>query len=221
MLIEEFDYKNVKHFRVLDPNNLKKFVVEKKNKLQEVTLKIDELLPSLIKKYHTSSEKPGVYYYDGIDGLISVYNRILKEKKDLKVFVSNFERDSEQVDKILSKQIVEQNKIGIKVKGLSAHEYSKESLEILHNNNSFPKIVKGMNLDSEILIFGDNVSITTFKKDFFTTHIINKQIAQTIGCIFDLLYQNAAEPVASETNKKTDNKTKSKDEIKIKINYSK
>jgi sugar-specific transcriptional regulator TrmB len=207
-LVEEFEYRNVKHFRALSPENIRKLVVEKRNRLRHVTIKIDEVLPQLMKTFQTSSEKPGVYYYDGIEGIKHVYDRILSEKKDLMVFVSNFERHDPEINKILNHQIKKQYKIGIRVQGLSGHEYTKEHLNTLHRYNSFPRIIDNMLLDSEILIFGDCVAITTFKKDYFTTLMINKQIAQTLKCIFQIMYKSAREPNAMNSKS-----------IKIKINH--
>ncbi len=212
-LIEEFDFKNVKHFRCLDPINLRKMVIDKRDKLRHVTVKIDEVLPDLIKQFQTSSEKPGVYYYDGIEGIKCVYEKILNEKKNLLAFVSNFERSDPEINKLLNNQIKRQFRFGIKVKSLSTQEYKKENLDMLHRYNSFPRVVDDMLLDSEILIFGNHVAITTFKNDYFTTLMINKQIAQTLRCIFEVMYMSAREP------KVLDNKNK--DEIKIKINYGK
>lgn len=208
-LIEEFIYRKKKYFRALNPQKLRDYIGNKRNKLRQVASEIDKILPNLIKNFQLSSQKPGVYYYDGIEGIKNIYVRILKEKKDLRVFVSEFERKNPEINKILNDQIIKQNKTGIKVKGISAHKYKKKDLIFLHQNNSYPRIVNNLKLDSEILVFGNNVSITTFKKDYFTTLIINDQIAQTIKCIFDVMYEKAQEP---KTIKKVKN-----DVIKIKI----
>lgn len=212
-LIEEFDYQKIKHFRALSPKRLREIVVEKRNNLRQVTVKLDEMLPGLLKEFQTSSEKPGVYYYNGLEGLRHVYEKILNEKHDLYVFVSDFERNDPEVDKMINKQIKKQYKAGIKVKAISAHDYHKKHLESLNKMNSFPKVIDSLKLDSEILVFGDNVAITTFRKDYFTTLIINKQIAQTLKCIFKVLYATARKPKLLK-----DKKTK---EFKIKINYNK
>lgn len=194
-LVEEYEKKKIKHFRALNLQNIKKFAEVKKKNIESTILDVDQILPELVKSFHISSTKPAMYYYEGLEGVQVLYDKILKEKKNLDIFTSFYEKQNLQFAKMLATQIKKQKKIGIKVRSISGHYYSRTKyLEILSNNGS-SRTIDGMKMESEIYIFGDNIAITTFKQqDFVTTLIVNKNISQTLKTIFNTLWSLGKDP---------------------------
>lgn len=199
-LIEEFEKDKKKHFRLNDPSSLRQYVVEERNKMRQATVKLDNIFPALLHEYQLGSVKPGVYYYDGAEGVRVTHDQILKQKNPVSIFVSAFERQNKEVATLIERQIIDQRKAGIQVKAITNHDYSKDDFERFKNYGTETRVVPNIAFESEIIIFGDTVSITTYKNTIFTTLIINKEIAQTLRTIFQSLWNLARDPQIIDKN---------------------
>lgn len=194
-LIEEFEKNKKKHFRLLNPINIKNLINVKKTAIEELDSKIDNVLPNLLNNFQLISSKPAVYYFEGLDGIKNLYRKILKERKTLYIFTSRYERKNPEFVKLLLNQIKEQYKRRIKVLALTGKYLNSKEIKERKECLAYVKTVKNLSIDSEIIIFGNNVAITTFKnQDFLTTLIVNNNISQTFRNIFKCLWHTAENP---------------------------
>lgn len=194
-LIEEFEKNKKKHFRLLNPINIKNLINVKKTAIEELDSKIDNVLPNLLNNFQLISSKPAVYYFEGFDGIKNLYRKILKERKTLYIFTSRYERKNPEFVKLLLNQIKEQYKRRIKVLALTGKYLNSKEIKERKEYLAYVKTVKNLSIDSEIIIFGNNVAITTFKnQDFLTTLIVNNNISQTFRNIFKCLWYTAENP---------------------------
>lgn len=209
-LIEEFDYKKIKHFRATSPKRLKELIDEKQKKLDEAGNKLDDLLPSLIKQYAMTSDKPGLYFYNDESGIEAVYRFILEDAKDVAIIASSKKPIDIDNDKKLKKQLKEQFERDINCKMIVSTDANVASLK---RYNVSVKVIDSLGADSEIIIFSDKVAIISKAEDILVTLLTDKKIAQSLSSLFEVLFNFASVPKTIEDKKPG--------EFKIKINYNK
>ncbi|MBT7903613.1 hypothetical protein HN587_07155 [Candidatus Woesearchaeota archaeon] len=81
-LVTEYSEKNIKHFRVANPNRIKDYLESKKKKIEEEMNQIEEVLPGLEQIYKEGNDKETqVELFRGYEGVRSVFNDLLKDLK--------------------------------------------------------------------------------------------------------------------------------------------
>lgn len=190
-LVESVEKKKKMYFHAGSPEKLRN-IFEKTNKEKDIIKdELTNILPALTSAFLASSNKPSINYWEGISGLERIYNDILKEKKNLLIFASIIDREMPEFNKLIDKQIKKQIKQEIKVKALVREE-------TLTNNYAQNKKAKNIEVrglknykpTSQIIIYGDKVAITSFKKDLMSTLIQNESIANSLKNIFEIIWQN-------------------------------
>ena len=73
---------NRKYFMATDPNRLLAYLKERESKLREQEKEIEKLIPSLLSMKAKTKEKIKVEIYRGKEGLKTIFEDILKEKKE-------------------------------------------------------------------------------------------------------------------------------------------
>ena len=181
------------YFQPNSPEKLRAFLEKKKKEGEIAELEFANILPKLISTFLASSNRPSVIHWEGIKGLEKIYDDILKEKKNLLIFASIIDRIMPEFNKLIDKQIKKQAKAGIKVRTLIRKElmtanYIKKlkplKIEARGLNNYHPT--------SQIIIYGDKVAITSFKKDLMSTLIENESIANSLRNIFEIIWKFAS-----------------------------
>lgn len=203
-LVEQLEKQGKAHFQVTSPENLRKIISEKEESFEQNKKGLANILPSLKAQYNLVSDKPIIQYFEGIEGVKEIFSDILKEKKDLFIFASTLGIENPEFDRLVKRQIKKQAKGGIKVKALGSHddpvigyEYLKECEKYSTEN----RVIKNFRLDAQIIIYGDKIALTSFKKDFVSTLIENKAITRSVKRIFDTLWDEAT-PLYSRDFKK-------------------
>ncbi len=182
--------KEVATFKIKHPSYLKNLLEEKEALLNKNKDFLRCILPDLIGKYNLISDEPGIKTYEGIEGLKKIYEDILKEKDDLCIFASTFDRVVPELNELIDNQIIKQKKIGIKTRALVD---SKDP--ILNANNSGKnenielKTLENFSLRTQIILYKNKTAITGLKTDLITVLIENDDISQTFRLLFDLLWK--------------------------------
>ena len=174
----------IKYFEVASPDNILSLLKEKEEKINLV-------LPQLNAMYKIYNQKPKIQVFEGRQGIKTMLNIILKDKKEiynissatvlldkLKFEFPHFIKKRIK-EKIPIKIIVEKTKETIKDKKNASKEYRE--IKFLKGKKKFT---------SSIFLFGDKMSIIILKNDFLGIQIENKEMVNDQKAIFEMLWDN-------------------------------
>lgn len=179
-------------FSPTSPIAIQSQIDAKKNQINSAQLIFDNILPSLESKYRLIETKPTITYYEGVHGFKKIYSEIIKDKNDVLLFRSVFDDKNKETQDIINKALENQVRLKIHTQTITPIvsdtkktylNLDKKRLVNRHITRN-PKFL----LNSQIIIFGDKVAITSFKEKITSTIIDNKDISQTFRQIFYLLW---------------------------------
>jgi len=201
----------VAKFAAYHPVKLKELAQDKEKAAKDAQLAMDTLLPQLISDYNLSFGAPGVSFYKGLEGLQKVYDDIIDTKKDLMLFRSIYDDKHPERAEIIQKQIQRQVKANLRAliiappRGIEPEELSRLDEKNLVTRRTIPQEM--FRLESQIIIYGQKVAITSLKDDSVTTLINNTSINQAFRAIFNLIWQiSSSRPEWNESPQKPANK---------------
>ena len=184
---------NKKYFTATDPKNLKEFLREKEEKIQEQQIQIDNLIPSLNSIKAESKGAIKSETYEGLKGLKSIYEKILSIlKKGQTQYVIGAPRiGNELLEGYILNWHKKRIKNGIECKYIydaNARDYGKVRKEMKYTK------VKYMpnNISSPIWveIFGDYVMVGHLKGYNAIMFLIqDKEIAKGYLDYFNLIWK--------------------------------
>lgn len=178
--------RKIKFFSATDPELM---VNEFKKRAEE----LNKALPDL-KRLHGETAHPRVRYYEGLEGIKSIYADTLTSKteilnycnsKEIRAFWQNY--DNEYVQ--------ERVKHGIYLKGIAPEdEYGHQVQNQDSTNNREIRLVSKEKFDftNEINIYDDKVAIISFKDELIGMIIESHEIAETQRAIFKMVWEFAA-----------------------------
>jgi len=174
-----------RYFGAQDPKNIE-------NDFKRKTFELSKIIPELSSLYNTSGIKPRVRFYEGLSGLITVYNDTVESNQEngeilefasIKKIFDIFPREyaTEYYTKRIRKNI--KAKI-IAVDSEESREWQKNSEEemreiILVNEGQF-------DFFGDIQIYGDKVALISYKENFMTVVVESKEISKMFKSIFNL-----------------------------------
>lgn len=164
--------------------------------LKDRLAKLDDLLPELLSLGRKSVYKPKIKYYEGLEGIKSVYRDSLQSKehalyalvgverltaksKELNAFWEGEYRIGRQKNKVVGKVIVPDNAEGRAFKEKDATS-SRESRMVPANHYNF---------EGEVLMFDDIVCFISYTEDEeFALSLESKAIAKTLRMIWQIVW---------------------------------
>lgn len=171
-----------------------KFVLARyKNKFE----RLENLLPQLQGISSKSENKPKIRYYEGHDGLISIYEDNLLEPRgsELLAFASAEDLYS-TVGQYMSDHIKRRVKRKIRARTI-ATKYEHFSQHFLDNKKELRQLralkFKDFPFEGEMNIYGNKVSIMSFKNDVIGLIIESQEVADNMRAIFELAWNTATE----------------------------
>jgi len=174
-----------KFFEAANPSRLK-LILDEKNKA------IQKILPELNKLGERIIEKPNVEFYEGIEGLKSVYNDIIKTKPLELLEYGNAENFLE----ILKLYFIEnyiKKRINSKINLRLIVEKNKKTKIISKTNKKILRITKSLeemkNLKTINYIYSDKFAILSLKKEPIAVIIKDKEIANAQKTLFEILWE--------------------------------
>lgn len=176
----------IKHFEATDP---KRLLLIEKERLQM----LQNLIPSLEKIKETVTIKPSIEIYEGIEGMKSIYEDILKTKQHLYGYGNTFIL-FELLQYYLPNYIIRRVKNRIKFYVIT--ERSEKSIAMKKKDKNefretrFLDSIKEMN--AVIYIYGEKTAlIILLKKEPIGIVINNKDLSNSQKIIFDILWNIA------------------------------
>ena len=180
---------------LFSPQHPKNLVVEAETNLKE----IKEIVPQLESMLGKGEGKPRVMIYEGKEELDRDYDDsfivggenlyIGTIKLAMELFPRTFQRFQYKFPSAQApfREIVDESKEGREY----AEEVERRYGSKYRGIRFIPKEL--LPFESEIGIFGNNVVITSVKKEYFTVRIESEEIAQAFRVIFEMMWQSAKE----------------------------
>lgn len=189
-IVEKDESGAIIEFRAKHPYALKEYLESRVSEIKTAESKLDAVLPEFISFYNSAQNRPGVKFYEGLDGIWKILQDTLTSKTEILNLI-----DTEAVDKYMKdinkKYIKERERKQIKKRLIAVDSpYARE-----HFKNNDPLTgVKLINLEiipfeTSLQIYDNKVAYITLNDNLLTGMIINDQkIYATNKAIFDFLW---------------------------------
>lgn len=176
----------------IEQNNRRRYIAEDPQKIQNIIennlLNFKDILPELRSIYNQSIEKPKVRYFEGIEGVLTVYEGLTEVKKFDAISSPNHiyqylgeKFDTSIVDKLQKNTLIREI---ITPDGNEA-EYIKNYQKPYQEARTLPQ---GIDLSTDILIFENKIALTSYSQNIHSIVIESQAIVHTFQVIFDLLW---------------------------------
>ncbi len=195
LIIREDDKDAVSIFLPIHPNVLKGLAENQLKQAKEAQESLQKELGSLVSMYNIANNKPGVEFYEGIEGVQKVLNDTLKSKTTIYTII-----DTETSDKMAGK--INTNYVRKRLlKGMSkkilapdtliSRKIAKKETNDLTTYKFLPG-QEGRHLYSTIQIYNKKVAYITYKNGAFASTVISdSSIYNFQQYIFETLWQKA------------------------------
>jgi len=188
-LVEEIDRRKKLTYRPLHPQKLVQYAENRRKEAEIAEEALKTALPELSSLYHLSTNKPGITFFEGLEGIKKIYEDILKEKpEELLVFRSP--HDKERLGQYLVGYMKRREKIGIKTRIISPNKITdaiqKEDISLNRTRKYLPE--GKFHLNTQISIYNDQVAFIAFEKKLMGFVISSKDVAQTLKTVFELVW---------------------------------
>jgi sugar-specific transcriptional regulator TrmB len=162
--------------------------------LKNVTANFKEALPSFLAIFNNSIWKPKINYFEGKEGILSVYRQTEHAKEAY--YISNTSAIAEYMPEEIEHWVdFFKNKIPPSYKSkqiLMDMPKDRDFAQKAQSKNvQFKFLPKGQTLDMDISLFDNKVALTSLKDHLFIVEIESKALYNSMKTIFDLLWQQA------------------------------
>jgi sugar-specific transcriptional regulator TrmB len=194
-LIESITRRKKLIYQINDPNRLLALTEQKLSESKLIQESMQSLMPELINMYNLSTNKPGITYFEGVDGIKEIFKNILRDKpEELLIFRSI--HDQKRLSKELFGFIAQQSILGIKTRAVSPTVVDEETKKWDKKNLIARKYVPEsiFAIDTQINIYNNQVAFLAYKSKPMGFVISSKDVAQTFRTIFELIWQAEFKP---------------------------
>ncbi len=188
-LMSSFEKGKKRFFTAESPFQLLSLLKKQEAEIKEKQKGIEEILPELKALFASAEEKPRVRFFEGKEGIKAIREDFLrtKDRKIETIYSADFIRevftDEERRDFVEKRM-----KKGIKVR--SIYTFKKGTLTDKTATRSKIPIEK-FPLFCDIIMYDNNVAITSLKGKLFGIIIESKEFADTMRSIFELAWEAA------------------------------
>jgi predicted transcriptional regulator with HTH domain len=188
-IVQQVEKNGVKHFSCSSPKALVGMLETRERELAEKRIQLEQAIPELEKLVNPNINQPRVRYYQGLDGLKTVYEGMLTEDvrdiytitnlPHMNLFVNKDERVS-----FTRSWTQKRHELGIYWWGICPR--SPELDEQVRINPSKERKMKEFpgGLDAELWIFGDKIALSTAKGEIAGIVVENESIASLFRLCF-------------------------------------
>lgn len=175
-------------FHCEHPGKLKGFVEQRKKTIEQAEHVIDAALPSLLADFNLVNSKPGVYMFEGKEGVIKAYEELLddglridsiEDSGEMKAFIPEY------IPVFIQKRI--RKKIANRVIAPSTNTVNVTSAKELRETHFVP--VSKLPFTMDIKMTEQKVIMTTFKKNTAVgIIIIHPEIVRNFTVLFEFFW---------------------------------
>src|SRR6056297_1526512 len=148
-------------------------------------------MPEFLSIFHRPANKPKVKFYQGEEGLQKVYLDYAVQDQPIYGFSDYEEMFSALPEDFLwktPKKRIKKNSFFYCIAKQGPQGKKIKSLDSKHLRET--KLVKDVQFETEINIYGDKISILSFRKPYAAVIIEDKATAQTMKSIWSLVWNN-------------------------------
>lgn len=169
------------------PFLLKKLLERKETRLKKEKELFNNYLPDIVSSFNLMHNRPGIKFYEGVEGLKDIYEEILNEGKDFYLVRTSYEPIyNNKIAPIVEKFIAHRVERNIKVTSIIPSDIEDPGKDVKWLMKRF-NVKKDMyTAPVEIDIFGDKVAILSFGEELIGTIIESRQIALSLKQLFVL-----------------------------------
>lgn len=196
-LISRVEKNKVAHFSAANPNQLQKYLEQKKAKVTEQENLLKELMPNLLSQYNSHQEPNKVEQFEGWKGLQTIFDDLLEEceKGDENfVFGANVGENEKQTDIIMLKNSRAREEKGIKTRIVFNEEVKKQKERIYFfiKSNSYDIKFSKSTTPTEIMLYKNKVCIIMLEKKPLVIRITNDRAFASFKTYFDIIWNSAS-----------------------------
>ncbi|MFZ2970089.1 MAG: helix-turn-helix domain-containing protein [Minisyncoccia bacterium] len=188
--------RKISHFLPNHPEKLREFIENEKKKLDKAKNSLEANMPALISDFNLASGKPGVRFFEGIEGIKKVLSDSLTTKEIIYSF-ADLEAVVKYIDKINQEYVNKRDALNIRKKVIFIDSpFARNYLKDYHRDTTFMKFIdyKLYPFNSVMQIYDGKVSyITLSEKSKIGVLIEDKNIYQLHKSIFEYTWLNAKE----------------------------
>lgn len=158
---------------------------------------LEKLIPELRLLLATSTNKPKINFYEGVEGLKKIYLDNLHERKPTIEFLS-LENIHPEIDKYASYYYIPQRiKRGITIDILLSGSIKSTAMNLTTDPYALRRVKildpKKFPIPLDCYIYGDNISFALYRKDSEPIGVIirSKEIATTMRSLFNFIWEKA------------------------------
>lgn len=153
-LVEKKETAGIAVFQAEHPAKLEKIIENKEKEANQARQRLTGLLPELVSMYNLANHKPGVFFYEGEEGIEQVLNDSLESKTEIYTY-ADVEAVTSNLKAINARYAKERDKRGLKKKVIVADtefnrrffmDYDKTITEIRYMNKDFYQFKTGMQI---------------------------------------------------------------------------
>lgn len=203
-LIQKIENKGITRFKADHPGNLERIleakekqaireINDKKNRLETDKKSVLSTLPDLVSVFNLTNEKPGIKFYEGEEGIITVINDTLKSKEVVYTY-ADIEAINKYIKKINDDYTKKRNELNIQKKILFTDTpFSREYLKTYNPKVTKIGLIKSDKIFTSIMqIYDNKISyITLTEKNKIGVIIEDKNIYEMHRMIFESMWENS------------------------------
>jgi len=184
----------VAHFIPNHPEKLREYLKNKKDQLDKIENTLNANLPTLVSDFNLISGKPGIRFFEGIEGVKKVLEDSLTAK-ELVYSYADLEAVVKHIDKINKEYVKKRDELGIKKRVVFIDSpFARSYLKDYHRKTTFMKFInyKLYPFNSVMQIYDGKISyITLSKKSKIGVIIEDKNIYQMHKSLFEYAWTKA------------------------------
>lgn len=191
-LVEVDEARTVRHYQATNPENLKNIVVRRQQQLRQAQSSLSGVLPELISLFNLNQHKPGVVYFEGLEGYKTFQEDIARSDPPIDVIASNVVPENQDAWQELQKAVQKRNARGAQAR-IIFHNDARNWLDVgaFTTNGYEVRFWGDAPLEGEIAIYGSKVGLTAYQPALITTVITNDIIAGTFQILFEQIWGSA------------------------------
>lgn len=193
-VIEKFDKANqVSLFKIGHPSQMEKFFDNKERQIKKDRELFNNYLPDMISAYNLMSNKPGVRYYEGMEGIKKVINDTFSATETIYTY-ADIETINKYLKDINEEYTKKRDTRNLKKKIIfSDTPYTRDTLKNYHTKTTESRIIHDLtNFYTVVQIYDNKISYVTVSDDVKIGIIIeNKEIYKTNRVLFEAAWKSA------------------------------
>ena len=179
-----------------EKNNRRRYVAEKPEKIEEILhekLKnFKNILPELKSIYNRAPEKPKIRYFDGENGIISIYEMLLKTKefdaiaspadiyKRIGEYFNEYEKKQRQRN-IKIRELITAD--GVEAEYIKAYQKPRQEARVLPEN---------VKIATDMIIFENKLAMISYVGEMHAVLIESSAIIETQKALFEIIWAGAS-----------------------------